>query len=329
MKLSIIIPVYNVEKYLEKCLNSVIYPGLGNYEIIIVNDGSSDSSPSIAESYAEKYPSLIRIVNKENGGLGSARNAGLEIARGEYVQFLDSDDYLSENAVPEMLEAAAQDFDIVIFDYVSVNELGREFDYCRGCEKDGSFSLDEYPQLLFDSPSACNKLIRRRLFSNNSIVFPDRIWFEDLCTIPKLYPHARRISAVPKAWYKYLRRPGSITNTASAGRNSEMLQVCSSVLDYYRSLGQYEKYSAELEYMCAYNELLTSSTRVNLADRRSPVQDELVKWFKEHFPDYQENKYVKAMPGKYRLLIRLIMNRKRVSLNLIMRLNNFVKKKDR
>ena len=103
-KLSIVIPVYNVEKYLAKCLDSVIFPGLDSYEVIVVNDGSTDGSGTIAADYAARYPSLLRLIEQENGGLGAARNTGLEAARGEFVCFLDSDDWLRENAVPEMLE---------------------------------------------------------------------------------------------------------------------------------------------------------------------------------------------------------------------------------
>ena len=104
IKLSIVIPVYNVEKYLAKCLDSVIYPALDGYEVIVVNDGSTDGSGAIAAEYAAHYPGLLRLIEQENGGLGAARNTGLEAAEGEFVFFLDSDDSLREKAVPEMLE---------------------------------------------------------------------------------------------------------------------------------------------------------------------------------------------------------------------------------
>ena len=107
MKLSIIVPVYNTAEYLPKCLDSVICPGVDSCEIIIVNDGSTDSSKTVAESYVNRYPELIRLITTENGGLGQARNVGIENAHGEYLLFLDSDDSLSDNAVPEIMEALA------------------------------------------------------------------------------------------------------------------------------------------------------------------------------------------------------------------------------
>ena len=96
MKLSIIVPVYNTAEYLPKCLDSVICPGIDGYEIIIVNDGSIDSSEAVAKSYVNQHPELIRLITTENGGLGQARNTGIENAHGEYLLFLDSDDSLSD-----------------------------------------------------------------------------------------------------------------------------------------------------------------------------------------------------------------------------------------
>ena len=109
IKLSIVIPVYNVENYLAKCLDSVIYPALAGYEVIVVNDGSTDGSGAIAAEYAARYPGLFRRIDQEDGGLGAARNTGLEAAEGEFVCFLDSDDSLREKAGPEMLEKLEED----------------------------------------------------------------------------------------------------------------------------------------------------------------------------------------------------------------------------
>ena len=94
-KLTVMIPVYNVENYLKKCLDSVIYPELGDYEIVLVNDGSTDKSGEICDEYAQRFPALIRVITTPNGGLGKARDVGIDAARGEYILFLDSDDYLS------------------------------------------------------------------------------------------------------------------------------------------------------------------------------------------------------------------------------------------
>lgn len=320
MKLSIIIPIYNVEKFLSHCLDSVIYNNTElDYEIIAVNDGSTDTCPNILDSYVLKYPKLIRRVDKVNGGLGSARNAGLGIARGEYVIFLDSDDYLAENAIIQIIDIIDNNsFDICFFDQVFYNENGQEIMRYKGSEQYGSFSFESYPQILFQTPNAGNKIFRTSLFCDNGISFPPRQWFEDINSIYLLYPHANRMIYIPEGWNCHLQRSGSITNSKNADRNVEMISAAEDLLDYYSKLNLV---SDELEYCIFYNELLTSVDRVNLIDKTSAVQNMLLDWFLEHFPDYKDNKYIKGMPLKHKLLFKLILTRHYGLLNLILKFN--------
>ena len=320
MKLSIIIPIYNVEKYLDNCLSSVVYPQLDDYEIILVNDGSTDSSAEIITDYKHRFPDLITVVNKENGGLGSARNAGLKVATGDFVVFLDSDDYLSSNAVPEILKECQQDdFDICFFDQAFYNEDGREVMRYKGAEKDGIFSFDAFPQILFSTPNAGNKIFRRSLFTDSGIEFPPRQWFEDVNSVYKLYLYANTMKYVPYAWNCHLQRTGSITHSKNTSRNLEMIDACEDLLSFYKSMG---KYCEELEYCIFYNELLTSVDRVNLIDKKSETQNTLIDWFLDNFPDYNKNKYIKSVPSKYKILIKLIFDRKFNLLNAILKINS-------
>lgn len=328
LKLSIIIPVYNVENYLRRCLDSAIRPGLEGYEIIIVNDGSTDSSPEVASEYAVRYSGLVSLISTPNGGLGHARNTGIDAAQGEYLLFLDSDDSLSESAVEEALEALEAGFDIGIFDFVSINEQGRQLKYTKGCPREGTFALDEYPELLFLPPNACGKLWRRSLFTENGIKFPDRMWFEDLATSPRLYLKAEKIQAIARPWYNYLLRPGSITNSANIERNLEIISAVDMVLEHYRREGCFERYRDELEYMAIFHQLITASVRVNLLDTESPVQDKLLQDMADKFPDYKNNPLLKKAGFKYRLLCRLISGKNRAAVNKIMTLNNLLKRKD-
>lgn len=123
MKLSYIVPVYKVEKYLEECIESILSQSMDDYEIILVDDGSPDVCPEICDSYAEKYPEKIRVVHKKNGGLASARNTGLKVAKGDYIFFLDSDDYLAEDKVHELYEKAVEfDADVLQTSYFNLKE---------------------------------------------------------------------------------------------------------------------------------------------------------------------------------------------------------------
>ena len=321
MKLSIIIPVYNVENYLRKCLDSVIYPELSDYEIIAVDDGSTDKSGEILSEYAALYPALLRCVSKENSGQGPARNMGAELATGEYVTFLDSDDYFSPGALEELLELCTGEHDIVFFDCESVDESGKVLSYIPGAALEGRFSLASSPRLLLSAPGPCNKLIRRSLITDKGISFPGRVWYEDLRTVPKYFLHATGCIRVKKPYYRYLLRQGSTMNNRNTGRNLEIIEAIDDLCSYYRAQGAYDKYGNELEYLAFYHQYICAVVRVCLADAKSDIADKLRADFLSKFPGYRNNPYVKDAPAKYKLLDRLIYHRLYGAVALIMGIN--------
>ena len=328
-KLSVIIPIYNVQDYLPACLDSVLDPEVGDYEIIAVDDGSTDHSGAIAEEFATAHPDLIRVIHTPNGGLGHARNTGLEAAQGEYLLFLDSDDSLAGGALREILECLDGSFDVGLFDFIMVNDSGRQLEYTAGCEGQGRFTLEEYPQLLFAPPNAVNKLWRRRIFIESGIRFPDRQWFEDLATVPRLYLQAESFAVLGKPWYIYLQRSGSIMTSDKALRNREIITAVDTVLETYRAAGLYERYEAELCRMALYHQLLTSCDRVALIDPKSPVLVELVEDFERKFPHWRENRYVRQMSQKHKLLLELISRRRFREVKALMEANNRLRRKER
>ena len=310
IRLSVVVPVYNVEKYLRQCLDSVIVPGTDEYEIVCVNDGSTDGSAMILEEYSEKHPELVRVITTVNGGLGAASNNGIKAAKGEYVGFLDSDDYLVPGAVEEMLGACRSNADLIIFDFNEVSDQGNLITVKKGCSREeGVFTLESYPQLLFEYPSRANKLFKRALFEEHEIRYPSRVWFEDYRTNPKLYPLCRSIRYEGKTWYNYRQQENSITHGKNTERNLEIIDAAEDLLQYYEQKGLFEKYREELEYSVFYNVLLTSTDRVNLINPKSDVQGKLLAYMKSRFPDYEKNRYVQRMGMKYRLLHLLIKNR--------------------
>ena len=326
MKLSIVVPVYNTEEYLDKCLESLIDPDVDDYEIIAVNDGSTDHSGSILERYARQYPGLVKKMDTPNGGLGHARNTGIEASSGEYILFVDSDDWLAPGAVREMLLALQRDFDIAVFDFTQVDETGKELAYCCGVEYDKDFSLKEYPEFLFSPHNAVNKLWRRCLFLDNAIRFPDRLWFEDLAPVPKLYLHADRIVPIHRAWYCYYQRSGSIMLGADRlNRNLEMIQVAGEVLSYYREQQMFDRYREQLEYKFFYEEYLASVTRVNQIDRSSTVQTKLRDDYLKRFPAYRKNRYVRSASVRIRMLDAMIRKEQWNAVHGMIAMNNRLK----
>ena len=307
LKLSIVIPVYNTRDYLPACLDSVLVLGEQDYEVIVINDGSTDDSGLIAAGYAARYPELIRLITTENGGLGAARNVGIENARGDFLFFLDSDDRLAPGALPEMLAELRPERDMILFDFLSVRPDGTAIERMPGCGKKGALSLASYPALLMEYPSACNKLCRRELFIKSGIRFPGRVWYEDLRTMPKLYLWTDRIFAVDRAWYQYVTRPGSITKSANLERNLEIIDAADDLVDYYRSMGMYDRYRDQLGYVSFYNVFLTASMRVCTADPKSPVLPALREALLTRFPDFAKNPYVRTMPAKHKMLTALLL----------------------
>ncbi len=241
-KISIIVPVYNVEKYLEKCLDSIIGQTYRKIRIICVNDGSTDGSLAILEKYKKK-DSRIEIVNKKNGGLSSARNAGLEHAKTDYVMFCDSDDYYSTNICNELVKAIERDdSDLAIcginVEYLAHEEM-RESDrkYYRLEYHDKNYIDDEL--ILLTDVSATNKIFRLKKIKDNNLCFPEGINNEDFYFYNAYMSVSGSISFVNKKLYNYVRREDSIM---SGNFNKNMLSmdhllVAEKLFTFYKETG--------------------------------------------------------------------------------------------
>lgn len=216
---SVIVPVYNTGNFLRKCLDSLLDQQFNGVEIIVVNDGSPDNSQAIINEYIQKHPQEIKGLIKENGGLGSARNFGLQHALGEYIGFIDSDDYVK----PDMFEklyarAQKENADLVICNIDFVNEHGELITTTDiTSHKDSSLSDKQYA-LKYGRNEAFNKLYHRDLFMKTGIRYP-RGWFEDYATTPLLIEAANKIAYIQDSLMCYVQRQGSIMH--QAGQFSE------------------------------------------------------------------------------------------------------------
>lgn len=248
--ISVVVPVYNVERYLPACLDSLCEQDYERYEIIAVNDGSPDASQSVLDDFASRYADKLRIVVKDNGGLSDARNAGLAVARGEYVAFVDSDDTVSPHFLRRMAEKIrATDSDIVVCafnDYWS-GENRYERRYMGWLDSYGH-SVEERPELLVAvRPYAWNKIYRRSLFTDHGIDYPRGQAFEDSATTYNLMLEANRIEFVNEALYFYRRdNAESITRDVNASF-LDVLKSFERTRQYYTRRGKHERFRDELQ----------------------------------------------------------------------------------
>lgn len=232
MELSIIVPVYNVEKYLKRCVDSVLQQDYHDYEIILVDDGSTDSSGKICNSFCSQHPSSVRVIHKENGGLSSARNAGLNIATGDYIMFLDSDDWIESGCLKKFVPLFAKNFDLIMGRAWSIDDKGHkksklpyrvlpglynEYTYVSKClhdEMDISFCAPFY-------------LYRKGYIEKNHLRFYEGIIHEDELWTPLALLKAKNIYVSDiYFYYHYIRKSSIMHSSKKEYSASSTLQVC-------------------------------------------------------------------------------------------------------
>ena len=309
-KTSVIVPVYNVQDYLQKCVGSVLAQTEQDWELILVDDGSGDSSGPLCDSLAQSDP-RVRVIHQENRGLGGARNTGIGAARGQWLLFLDSDDWLEPQTLERALSAGeGAGADMVCFGFRSVDKEGRELGVFREEFPEGQgLSPKSRRDLLRMAPSACNKLYRAELFRRAGVRYPAKVWYEDIRTTMKLVPRCEKIVFTGFVGYNYLQRAGSIMNSAQLPRNREIIEAFADILGWYREQGLFEEYRQELEYLAVFHAYLAASVRVLRADPGHPLLGELAAYVQREFPQWRANPYLPRMGRKRRLLLALLNRR--------------------
>lgn len=299
---SMIIPVYNVRDYLRKCLDSVAAQTYKNLEVIIVNDGSPDDSLEIIREYTARYPHF-RCYTIENRGIGGARNYGMERSTGEYVLFLDSDDYIAENCVEVMMAAAAKtDSDIVVANCYDVREDGSVLLAYRNQYRNATTSLAQEPEILFNRVSAWGKLYKRELL--DGLEYVSRVWYEDMRLIPKLYLRAKKITYVDDPLFYYVQREGSIMNNRNFRRNLEVIEAFEDLLSYFREQGAYDTYQDALEFLVIEHVAVAGVSRVAMG--KGGERNEVIAKLQEYlasFDDLYHNSYLKTQARNRKIVL--------------------------
>lgn len=266
MKLSVIVPVYNVENYLEACVGSLLGQTLTDMEILLVDDGSSDSSGALCDRFTAAYPGKVRCLHVENGGQGRARNFALPLAKGEYLGFVDSDDWV----LPEMYEKLCRRLDETGADIAACDFLER---YDDGSENTVPGAFQDHP--LSFAGSCCNKVFRARLVGG--LRFPEeRLWYEDFYFSAVMLIRAARTEYIRESLYVYRRGQPSTMHNNNAVKNLDMLRIMDMLEVELDKRGRREDFN----FLLINHVLLDTISR--LANQNDPERKKVIARFRAY-----------------------------------------------
>ena len=285
--LTVVIPVYNIEKHLKRCVESVLAQEWHNYDILLVDDGSTDSSPQICDDYVKAYD-FISVIHKENGGLSEARNTGISNAEGEYVYFPDSDDWLEPNTFSELSDVIEElTYDIISFnrEFVTSEEDKLISAKSRIQKLSGKQALLEMLKQSDVTGFANDKIYRKKLFLDNDIEFPVGKYYEDLGTNYKLFLKATKVYVTNQKYYHYLiTNPDSITQSWNEQKLQDMFGFYREI--YYSPLIREKFEELEIEILQAFyinglihilSSLYKSNISAQYSDIEKDIKQEIVK----------------------------------------------------
>ena len=316
-KLSIIFPVYGVEKYIDKCLNSLVKQSLKEIEIIVVNDGTKDNSQKIIDKYVKKYPDKIKSYIKENGGQGSARNYGLKKASGEYIGYVDSDDFVEKDMYKKLYNKAKENnYDIVVCGNYNVSE-----DYQN---KNIDAFINNYntdlENIFFGKMAVWNKIYKRDILIKNKLEFKEKVWYEDLAFTLKAIMNSNTFAFIDEPLYDYLIREGSTMNNSNVQRNLEILDAFNDILSYIQH-NKKEEYFSKIEFLAIDHIYISAIVRVLKAEADDKVKREtinkLIDYMNKKFPNYKNNKYINTLSKNRKIIYKLINIKMYGLINLI------------
>lgn len=319
-QLSVILPVYNVAKYLPRCIESLLGQTLDDFEIIFVNDGSPDNSIDILKEYEAKYPDKITVYTIENHGVSYARNYGAEHANGEYLLFVDSDDYVEPNYCKAMLDKALKDGnDLVLCSRYDVYENAKDevknIKPINLMTANQNFKMEDCSyEMLWLTPFPWDKLVKKDLFM--TVKFPIGIRFEDLCYVLKIAVMAQSIGVVRDRLYNYRRNVGFLNSFT--GATLDIIKAFDNAWNFMKEEGVSEKYQQEVEYICArhffyrYPALLKKDGK-DFKLKQTMVH-ETTTFLNDNFPDWKENHYLKYSSADFiRSNLQLYCNEKKMN----------------
>lgn len=316
-KISVIIPVYNAEKYIEQCISSIANQTLKDIEIIAINDGSIDNSLNILDSLSLKYRGKLKIIDRENGGAGYARNIGLDNASGEFIKFVDADDYLNVNILEKMYSLAKEHgVSLVRGNYQTVVGPFKMEDKCSWSNINGSQIVDirkNKDYIVTETPGIGNKLISRSLIDN--LRFPEKTKWEDLAIVPVIIASSEKIFHLDKPVYNYrINMNTTIKDFINKIPNIlDIIKCVNNIEQQMKSRGLSEEYKEQIESIYILHTLFRVENAmlwVNFPrDKKEVVISSLLGILDAKYPKWKDNKIV----SQYKSINRLFnLNMKRL-----------------
>ncbi|MDQ0359803.1 glycosyltransferase family 2 protein [Breznakia pachnodae] len=292
--ISVVIPAYNREKQIGRCLDSLLSQSYEHMEIIVVNDGSTDNTKQILDDYQKQYPDKLIAIHTENRGVSEARNAGIERVSGKYMGFIDSDDYVAKDMYEKLYAKITEDD----FDVVACNSLSIYPDR-KDIVNSGMYDYQDNHELLIDAYTVLwNKLYKTEIVKNYR--FKPNVWYEDVLILNQIYPEIKKVAGISDVGYYYVQNEGSITYTYN-DKLYQLVENMDDLVDYYKQHGYYDDYRDELEYTYVRYLFGTFIKRLAKAKDYKKFKEGtryVMKKVNEQFPSYKKNKYLNEKNGK-------------------------------
>ncbi len=302
MKLSVIVPMYNVSSYVRECLDSLVCQTLQDMEVIMVDDGCTDDTPSIAQEYAN-YNMNFHLIHKKNGGLSDARNYGMKFAKGEYIGFLDSDDFVEPTLYEKMIQVAEEGNDIVVTDIEYYYAFHPEKCYVmKGLSSWDAPTIQK--RALLSPMFAWNKIYRASLFKENELQYPVGTWYEDIPVTTILFAKAKNIGYLEECLMHYRQREDSIMASVASARIKEIFNVMDLVRSTFQKNGLYDEYHDELEYLHIEHLRLYGMFRFIRSPYWKECYNESKKVMKKYFPRWKKNQYIQNLTKNNRIFLK-------------------------
>jgi glycosyltransferase involved in cell wall biosynthesis len=292
IRFGIVIPFYGVEKYIRRCLDSVVNQTYKNFVAVLVDDESKDGSRAIAESYQKKYPDMFMIIAEENQGQGEARNNGFKHLSEDvdYFIFLDSDDYIDKTLLEKANSIVEKEqYDIVVYNFCEIDENGHVFGTYNFCEDEtGSVSMQDIRKHMRFTSVVPGRIYNRQFWRETGAEFPKRLWYEDTAIASYVFSRCKKMYLLNETLYYYIQREGSTMNNQKLEKMMDIIKSLNYLHSLFIRTDSYEEYKNEIEATSALG-IIVIINRLNMLEKGDRLQTQLSDYLFDRFPNCFEN----------------------------------------